>query len=59
MSALPPISDIHLFCNRQGIVHINPEVSNRAFDLTVPKKQLHGAQVARAAVDQRRLGSAK
>jgi hypothetical protein len=59
MSALPPMSDVDLLGNGKGITHLDAEVSNRTFDLAVPKKQLHGSQIARTAVDQRRLGSAK
>ena len=59
MSALPPMSDVDLLGNGKSVIHLNAEVSNGAFDLAVPKKQLHRSQIARAAVDQRRLSSAK
>ena len=45
------VSDVNLFGNREGIVHFDTEISNGAFDLSVPKKQLHRSQIARTAVD--------
>ena len=42
-----------------AVIYLDAKVANRALDLAVPKKQLHRSQIARAAVDQRRLGSAK
>lgn len=59
MSALPPISDVNLLCNGQGIVDFNTQIPNRALDLSVTKKQLYGSQIAGASIDQRRLGTAK
>ena len=53
------ISDVDLLGNGKGVIHLDAKVANRALDLAVPKKQLHSSQIARAAVDQRRLGSAK
>jgi hypothetical protein len=32
------VSDVNLFGNREGIVHFDTEISNGAFDLSVPKK---------------------
>ena len=52
MSALPLMSDVDLLGNGKGIVNLNAEVSNRAFDLAVPKTQLYGSQIARAGRDQ-------
>ena len=59
MSALPLISDVDLLRNRKGVIHLDAKVANRALDLAVPKEQLHGSQIARAAVYQRRLSSAE
>jgi len=42
-----------LYC----IVNLNSEVTNCALHLCVTKKELHGSQVAGAAVDQRGLCS--
>jgi len=40
MSALPGILDIYLFRNCQGIIHLDTEISNGAFDLAVAKQKL-------------------
>jgi hypothetical protein len=47
----PGISDINLFCYCQSIVHFDSEISDRAFDLGVPKQKLDGSEIARAPVD--------
>jgi hypothetical protein len=39
-----------LFRNCQGIVHIDAEISNRAFDLGVAK-QLNSPEIAGAPID--------
>jgi hypothetical protein len=46
-----------LFSYREGIVDLNAEVSDGAFDFGVAKQKLHGPQVASSTVDQRRLCS--
>jgi len=48
----------HLLGNCECVIHLDAKKANRALDLAVPKKQLYGAQIARSAVDQRRLSSA-
>jgi hypothetical protein len=53
----PDISDVDLFRYREGIVDLNAEVSDGAFDFGVAKQKLHGPQVASSTVDQRRLCS--
>ena len=53
------ISHVDLLCDCQGIIHFNAKIPNGAFDLFVTKKQLYRSQIARASIDQRRLGSAK
>lgn len=58
-SALPPKSDVNLFCYREGIVYLDDEISNGALDLRMPQKKLHGSQVAGSAVNQGRLGPSK
>ena len=35
MSALPVTSDVNLFCNREGVVELDAEISDGAFDLGV------------------------
>lgn len=42
MSALPGISDVDLFRYRQGIIHLDAEVSDGAFDLSVAEQELDG-----------------
>jgi hypothetical protein len=47
----PGISDINLFRYCQSIVHLDAEISNRAFNLGVAKQKLDGSEIARAPVD--------
>jgi hypothetical protein len=56
---LPPTSDVDLLCDCQGIIHFNAKIPTGALDLSVTEKQLYRSQIARAPIDQRRLGSAK
>jgi hypothetical protein len=39
----PRISDIDLFGYREGIIYLDAEVSDGAFDFGVAKQKLHGA----------------
>jgi hypothetical protein len=41
MSALPGNSDIDLFCYGQGVIDLDTEVSDGAFDLGVAERELH------------------
>jgi hypothetical protein len=50
-SALPPKSNVNLFCYREGVVDLNAEISDRTFDLGVPQKELNGSQIAGSPVD--------
>ena len=59
MSALPGNSDINLFCYGQGVIDLDAEVSDGAFDLGVAEQKLHGPQVAGAPVDQGGFGSSE
>ena len=59
ISALPLSSDVYLFCYRERVIDLYPEVSNGTLDLCVPEQKLHSPQVACAPVDQRCFGSAK
>jgi hypothetical protein len=52
----PGDSDINLFGDRERVVNLDPEISDRAFDLGVAEQELDGSQIPRAAVDQRCLG---
>ena len=58
-SALPPKSDVNLFCYRKGVVDLDAEISNDTLDLSMPQKELYGSQVAGSAIDQGRLGPAQ
>ena len=49
------ISDLHLFRYRKRVVHLDAEISDRAFNLRVAEQELHGSQIAGASVDQCRL----
>ena len=44
-SALPGNSDINLFCYGQGVIDLDAEVSDGAFDLGVAEQKLHGPQL--------------
>jgi hypothetical protein len=37
------MSDVNLFRYRQGIIYLDAEVSNSAFDLGVAEQELHGS----------------
>jgi hypothetical protein len=52
---------LHLsaFGQRERVFDINPEITDGAFDLCVPKEDLNSAQIARCLVDDGRLRSAK
>ena len=52
MSALPGISDINLFRYCWGIIDLDAEIPDRAFDLGMPEQELDSPQVARSPVDQ-------
>jgi len=52
-------SKINLLRDRQRVVDLDAQISNRALELAVAEQQLHGAEVAGFAVDQRRLGAAQ
>ena len=43
MSALPGISDVNLFRYCKGIIYLDAEVSDSAFDLGVAEQELHGS----------------
>src|SRR5579864_6806297 len=58
-SALPCKSDVNLFRYGKGVIDFDSKIANGALDLSVPKEQLHGTQVAGAAIDECRLGSAQ
>src|SRR5262245_31532916 len=49
------ISDLDFFSDGEGVVDLDTEVPHRTLDFGVAKQELYGAQVARPAIDQRRL----
>src|ERR1700738_560395 len=49
----PGISDVDLFSYREGIIDLDSEVPDGAFDFGVAKQELYGSQVAGATIDQR------
>src|SRR6266508_1673015 len=55
----PGTSDINLFRYRKGVIDLNAEVSDGAFNLGVAEQELHGSQIPRAPIDQGRLGSSE
>jgi hypothetical protein len=44
-----------LFRYGKGIINLDAEVPDGAFDLGVPEQELHGAQIAGTPVNQGRL----
>ena len=52
MSAMPGISDINLFRYCQGVIDLDAEISDRAFDPGMPEQELDSPQVARPPIDQ-------
>src|ERR1700730_6422712 len=51
----PGISDINLFRYCQGVIDLNAEIPDRAFDLGMPEQELDGPEIASAPIDQRSL----
>jgi hypothetical protein len=48
----PGISDVNLFRYCQGVIDLDAEIPDRAFDLGMPEQELDGPQIARPPVDQ-------
>ena len=48
----PGISDINLFRYCQGVINLDAEISDRAFDLGMPEQELDSPQIARSTIDQ-------
>jgi hypothetical protein len=48
-----------LFRYSKGIINLDAQVSDRAFNLGVTKQNLNSSQVARAPVDHARFGSSQ
>ena len=52
----PGSSDVNLFRNGEGIIDLDTEVPDSAFDLGVTEQELHGSQITSTSVDQGCLG---
>ena|ERR1700682_6483564 len=48
----PGISDVNLFRYCQCVIDLNAEISDRAFDLCMPKQELDSPEIACPAIDQ-------
>jgi hypothetical protein len=48
----PGISDINLFRYCQGVIDLDAEIFDRAFDLGMTEQKLDSPEIARPAVDQ-------
>jgi hypothetical protein len=46
-----------LFRYRQGIIDLDAEISDRAFDLGMPEQELDGPEITRAPIDQGSFGA--
>lgn len=55
LGTLSPFSDFRLLGDLESIIDFDAKVSYRRFQLGVSEKQLHGAKVLGAPIDQRRL----
>jgi len=51
------ISDVDLFSYREGIIDLDAEVSDGAFDFGVTEQELHGPQVLGSTINKCRLRS--
>ena len=52
MSLCPGISDINLFRYRQGVIDLDAEIPDRAFDLGMSEQELDGPEITRPSIDQ-------
>jgi hypothetical protein len=48
----PGISDINLFRYCQGVIDLDAEIPDRAFDLGMPEQELDGPEISRPPIDQ-------
>ena len=51
----PGISDINLFRYCKGVIDLDAEIPNRAFDLGMPQQELDSPEIARPPIDERRF----
>ena len=52
-------SQVDLLRDLEGVVNLNPEVSDCAFKLSVAEQKLAGTQISGLLIDQRHLGAAE
>src|ERR1035438_3109592 len=55
----PGISDINLFRYCQGVIDLDAEIPDRAFDLGMPEQELDGPEISRPPIDQGRFCPSK
>ena len=55
----PGISDINLFRYCQGVIDLDAEIPDRAFDLGMPEQELDGPEIACPSIDQGSFGAAQ
>lgn len=48
----PGISDVNLFSYCKGIIYLDAQISDRAFDLCVPEQQLDRPEISSAPIDK-------
>ena len=48
----PGISDINLFRYCQGVIDLDAEIPDRAFDLGMPKQELDGPEISCPSLNQ-------
>jgi hypothetical protein len=47
----PGSSDVNLFRNGEGVIDLDTEVPDSAFDLGVTEQELHGSQITSTSVE--------
>jgi len=55
----PSISDVNLFRYCQGVIDLDAEIPDRAFDLGMPKQELDGPEISCPPIDQGSFGAAQ
>ena len=51
----PGISDVNLFRYCQGVIDLDAEIPDRAFDLGMPEQELDSSEIACPSIDQGRF----
>jgi len=47
----PGSSDVHLFRYRQGIIYLDAQIPDGAFDLCMPEQKLDSPEISRTPID--------